>query len=103
MTAHVHDHDDQEAASPVGQKRARPRWLLPALIIAIVAGGLVLAGIVPLSTVLSAGLFGGMILMHVGGHGGHGGQGGHAAHGSGSADAGRDSEADAGRGSRGCH
>lgn len=98
MTAHV--HDDQEAASPVGQKRARPRWLLPALIVAIVAGGLVLAGVVPLSTVLYGGLFGGMIMMHVGGHGGHGG---HDGHGSDSADAGRDNEAGDGRGARGCH
>ncbi len=101
MTTHVHDHDDQEAASPVGQKRARPRWLLPALIVAIVAGGLVLAGIVPLSTVLSAGLFGGMILMHVGGHGGHGGHAGHGSGGSG--DTGPDGEAQGRQGSRGCH
>jgi hypothetical protein len=54
---------------------SRPRWLLPGLVLAIIAGGLVVAGVVSLSTVLYAGLFGGMILMHAGGHG-HGGHGG---------------------------
>lgn len=101
MMAHVHDHDDHEAAGPVGQKRSRPRWLLPALLVAAVAGGLVLAGVVSLSTVLSAGLFGGMILMHLGGHGGHGGHAGHGSGGSG--DTGPDGKTQDRPGSRGCH
>ena len=52
-----------------------PRWLLPGLIGALIVGGLVVAGVVSPSVLLSLGLFGGMILMHTGGHnhGGHGG------------------------------
>ncbi len=84
MTAHAHDPSTQRgrrrgpAAEGARTTPARPRWLLPALAVGIVAAGLVVAGIVSLSTVLYAGLFGGMILMHVGGHGGHGGHGGDA-------------------------
>ena len=89
MTVHVHDpathagggrpHTTASSAAPLS---SRPAWLLPGLLIAIVAGGLVVAGVVPLSTVLYAGLFGGMMLMCMGGHG-HGGHGsaGHAGHG----------------------
>ena len=85
MTAHVHDpatHGGpaRNVARPGRRSDAstRPRWLLPAVLAAIVAGALVVAGVVSLSTVLYAGLFGGMILMHMGGHGhgGHGGGGG---------------------------
>ena len=60
-------------------RSSRSRWLLPGLLVAVVAGGLVAAGAVSLSTMLYVGLFGGMILMHVGGHG----HGGHGAHGGG--------------------
>jgi hypothetical protein len=56
----------------------RPRTLLPIVIALVLALGLVLIGIVPFSTVLSLGLFGGMMLMHLGGHGG--GHAGHDAH-----------------------
>ena len=90
MTAHVHDpatHRTDARSGAVLSGRgptvaARPRWLLPGLLIALVAGALVVAGVVSLSAVLYAGLFGGMILMHTGGHG-HGGHGsaGHTAHG----------------------
>ena len=83
MTAHAHDpaahgggrHPESVGAEGGPMTASRPRWLLPALVVAIIAGGLVVAGVVPLSTVLYAGLFGGMILMHAGGHshGGHGG------------------------------
>jgi hypothetical protein len=38
--------------------------------------------------VLSVGLFGGMVLMHTGGHGGHGAHGGHAGSGNRSGDRG---------------
>jgi hypothetical protein len=85
---------------------------MPVLLMAIVAGGLVLADIVPLSTMLYAGMFGAMLLMHRGGHSGHGskghdGTGGHANHagqaGDEPADATPDGEADKGRGSQGCH
>lgn len=88
MTAHVHDpaahggrtpaHHSAGAASTAS---TRPRWLLPGLLIALVAGGLVFLGVLSLSAVLYAGIFGGMILMHAGGHG-HGGHGsaGHASH-----------------------
>ncbi|HSO29349.1 MAG TPA: cupredoxin domain-containing protein [Candidatus Sulfomarinibacteraceae bacterium] len=40
---------------------ARPPWLLPALLALAIVGALVAAGFVSLSTVLSVGLFGGMI------------------------------------------
>lgn len=56
-----------------------PQWLLPGLLLCIAAAGLVVTGVLSLSTVLYAGLFGGMILMHLGGHGGHGS--GHGVHG----------------------
>lgn len=87
MTTHLHEADGPgpdldlrtaTAAAPTGP--ARPRWLLPGLAGAVVVGALVLAGAVSLSTVLYAGLIGGMLLMHVGGHG-HGGHG-HGGHGS---------------------
>ena len=89
MTAHVHDpsaHDDGRRPGPAAtggaaMASARPRWLVPALAVGIIAAALVVAGVLSLSTVLYAGLFGGMILMHLGGHGGHGG--GHAGHGGG--------------------
>ena len=93
MTAHAHDpaaHTDGRRPLPAGTgatkaTAARPRWLMPGLLVVIAAAGLVVAGVLSLSTVLYAGLFGGMILMHVGGHGGHGshggGRGGHGDHG----------------------
>lgn len=90
MTAHAHDpaaHQGGPHAEPVDRAAptttSRPRWLVPGLVGAAIVGGLVVAGVVPLSTVLYAGLFGGMILMHVGGHGGHGGHGGGSADGHG--------------------
>jgi len=97
MTAHAHDPAAVSGATPesapdggASTSPTRPRWLLPGLTIALVAGALVAAGVVPLSTVLYAGLFGGMIFMHVGGHGhgghGGGGHGGHAAHSGGTND-----------------
>lgn len=83
MTAHTrnrarHDKGAREP-NPVGATAAvtrRPRWLVPGLVIALIAGGLVVGGVVSLSAVLYTGLFGGMILMHTVGHGG-GGHGGH--------------------------
>ncbi|MGK2849376.1 MAG: hypothetical protein ACSLFN_00455 [Candidatus Limnocylindrales bacterium] len=56
--------------------RSRPRWLIPGLLVVIAAAGLVLAGVISVSTAISAGLIGGMLLMHLGGHGGHGAHGG---------------------------
>ena len=81
MTAHVHNHSDAE---PARRANALPRWLIPGLAIAFVVAGLILAGVVSLSTALFLGFFGGMILMHTGGHGAHGG------HESTAPDAGRD-------------
>jgi hypothetical protein len=86
MTAHVHDHPIHDAQhrpdTPTFQdagltRPTRPRWLVPGLATAFVAAALVVVGVVSLSTVLYFGFFGGMILMHVGGHGGHGGHAGH--------------------------
>ena len=90
MTAHVHGSTSPGGAAtdaaPPGRAPAtltQPWWLLPGVVGALLVGGLVVAGIVSLSTVLYLGLFGGMMLMCMGGHGhgGHGGQG-HDAHGS---------------------
>jgi hypothetical protein len=101
MTTHAHDPSThrvgQSAPATIGARSTstRSRWLLPALAVGIVAAALVVAGVVSLSTVLYAGLFGGMILMHVGGHGDHGRHGGHAGPGSHSghgADASRDED-----------
>ena len=84
MTAHVHDSstrrtDDADGAAPAVRANGsnRPRWLLPA-----VAGGLVVAvlvayGVLSPSAVLYGGMFGGMLLMHLGGHGSHGSHGSH--------------------------
>lgn len=90
MTAHAHDpsahgsFDSETAPSArASMPSTRPRWLLPGLVGAAVVGGLVVAGVLSLEAVLYIGLFGGMLLMHAGGHG-HGGHGGgHAGHGAG--------------------
>lgn len=88
MTEHIHDPAAPGGAGPdpatttlISTPAARPRWLLPGVAGAIVVGGLVVAGVVSLSTVLYAGMLGGMLLMHAGGHGpgGHDG-GGDAEH-----------------------
>lgn len=88
MTTYVRDPSvrggvraNAEPASRGVLPLTRPRWLLPGIVAALIVGGLVIAGVVSLSTVIYAGLFGGMMLMHVGGHGhgAHGG-GGHASH-----------------------
>lgn len=97
MTAHAHDvpqpDNEQGGGQPIraewSTSASRPWWMMPALAAVLVVGGLVAAGILSLSTVLYVGLFGGMMLMHVGGHGMHGGHGGggHAGHASRTADA----------------
>ena len=80
MTTDVHDHSQQATAARVAPMgRSRPRWLVPGLIAVITGAGLVLAGVIPFSTAVSASLVGGMLLMHLGGHGGHGGHGADAA------------------------
>ena len=97
MTAHVHSPSAQGESGPPdpstrsrGARRATgPRWLLPGLAVGIIAAALVAAGVLSISTVLYAGLFGGMILMHAGGHGGHGNDGSHGS----ARDAGRDTTA----------
>ena len=76
MTAHIHDSvapDDLDPQASAVTAPARPWWLLPGVLIVGITAALVVAGVVSLSTVLSAALFGGMILMHLGGHGSHGG------------------------------
>jgi hypothetical protein len=98
MTAHAHDPSmhpvDEAVDAPTGDTTAggtstRPRWLMPGIAVGVVVAGLVLAGVVSLSTAVYAAMFGGMLLMHLGGHGMHGGHGvgGHAGHaGGGSSD-----------------
>jgi hypothetical protein len=90
MTPNVQDPSAPDVRPQPGQARnerrtpagARPRWLLPGMVSGLVAAALVVAGVVPLSTVLYVGMFGGMLLMHLGGHGGHGrAPGGHDGHG----------------------
>ena len=83
MTTHVHDPStgadkpgpgNATATGRPGAAFRRPAWLLPALAIGVVGIGLVVAGVASLTTVLYVGAFGGMLLMHLGGHG-HGGHG----------------------------
>ena len=83
MTAHVDDSSthlthEPDGAVPAARKvgSTRPRWLLPALVGGLVVAVLVAYGVLSPSAVLYGGLFGGMLLMHLGGHGGHGGHGG---------------------------
>jgi hypothetical protein len=66
-------------AEPVADRRSRgrPRGLVPALAVATGAAVLLYLGVVTPSSLLSIGLFGGMIGMHLFGHGAHGGHGGH--------------------------
>lgn len=91
MTAHLHHPLMDEAdASTDGtiptdgheSSPARRGWLLPAFVAGLLAVGLVIAGVVSASTVISVALIGGMLLMHLGGHGGHGGHSGHGGGGS---------------------
>ncbi len=92
MTVHAHDpaaHGGETLPAARATERrsttgARPWWLVPGVVVAMVVGALVIAGVLPLSIVLYGALFGGCVLMHVVGHGGHGG-GGHATHGDGHA------------------
>lgn len=110
MTPNVQDPSAPEVRPQPGQARnerrtpagARPRWLLPGVVIGVVAAALVIAGVVPFSTVLYAGMLGGMLLMHLGGHGGHG-----RADKPGDqktlAEDGREVDDDGQPGSRGCH
>lgn len=92
MTAHTRDpsthvagrRDETAPVAPAATGSARPRWLMPALIGVAVVIALVAFGVLSPSAALFGGLFGGMLLMHLGGHRGHGGQGGpggHAGHG----------------------
>ena len=94
MTAHVHHPSAADESRPGGARptgggartSTRPRWLLPALGAGTIAAALVVAGVLSFSSVLYLALFGGMFLMHAGGHGGHGSQdAGHDAHGAGKA------------------
>ena len=80
MTTQIHDHSMHEAGQRPASRAARgdavrqagqPRWLWPAVAAGIVVTGLVIAGVLSLSLVLYIGFFGGMLLMHGGGHGGH--------------------------------
>lgn len=91
MTPHLHDPSTESPAArgsgalDTDRPRsafARPRWLLPALAVGAVAIGLVVAGVVSLTALLYIAAFGGMALMHLGGHGGHGGHAGPKGHGS---------------------
>ena len=135
MTAHVHDSstrrtDEADGAAPAVRANGsnRPRWLLPAIAGGLVVAVLVAYGVLSPSAVLYGGLFGGMLLMHVGGHGNHGGHAGGTTTGTGDihrpaagvlsdqtgrgagpdhpppdALSGSESEGDAERGSHGCH
>lgn len=117
MTVHAHDPAvpaDGARPEPTGRATAttaaRPRWLVPGLAIGVIVATLVIAGVLSFSTVLYAGLIGGMLVMHLGGHGGHGGHGSHGGH----SDKGADDQApadkstneardDSERPTRGCH
>ncbi|MBI2763689.1 MAG: hypothetical protein HYX54_08090 [Chloroflexi bacterium] len=68
-------HERLDATNSAAPAAARPRWLIPGLAVGVVAIALVVTGVLSVSSVLYAGLIGGMLLMHLGGHGGHGGHG----------------------------
>ena len=71
------EHDHIPASGNPGRgSGTRSGWVMPGLLVTLAAGGLVAADVVSLSAVLYAGLLGGMMLMHLGGHG-------HAFHGGG--------------------
>lgn len=76
--AHEHARSATTVAAPAAPAapRSRPRWLIPSLVVVIAGAGLLLAGVISVSTAVSVGLIGGMLLMHLGGHGGHGAHGG---------------------------
>lgn len=99
MTTEAHDHarSATTVTSP-SAPRSRPRWLIPGLVVVIAGAGLVLTGVISTSTAVSAGLIGGMLLMHLGGHGGHGAHGGTTSAGEPPVD-----EADKPARSGGCH
>jgi hypothetical protein len=68
--------DTHSGDTRAGRTSTRPRWLMPGIAAGVGVAGLVLAGVVPFSTALYAAMFGGMLVMHLGGHGMHGGHGG---------------------------
>jgi hypothetical protein len=80
----THDTHDRVAhsvadASGVPQQQAqlnwrRPSWLLLALVASLIGASLVVAGVVSAEVAIYVGVFGAMMLMHIGGHG-------HGAHG----------------------
>ncbi len=85
---------------------SRPRWLLPAIAVAAAAAALLYLGVLTPSSLLTIGLFGGMIGMHLFGHGSHAGHGGHEAHGGNPAADGQTPGAEADRPAQhrgGCH
>ncbi len=98
-----HAEHAEHAAGP--RSGARPRWLMPAAAIAAGAAVLLYLGVVTPSSLLSIGLFGGMIGMHLFGHGSHGGHSGHEAHARdhASTDTPADGEQDRATAHRGCH
>lgn len=65
--------DRPDVPAPMAPASTRPRWLVPAVASVIGLAVLVVYGVLPASAALYAGLFGGMLLMHSGGHGAHGG------------------------------
>lgn len=99
MTAQTHDPEihpvdesgDRPASDPSREASTRPRWLVPGIAVGLVTAGLVAAGVVSFSAALYFAMFGGMMLMHLGGHGMHGGHGGggHAGHARGGSSDGR--------------
>ncbi len=74
MTTHAHGFRPTIGGF-FGRLNRRQRWALVGVPVALTAALLVLTDVVSLSTVLYAGAFGGMMLMHLGGHGSHGGHG----------------------------
>lgn len=74
MTTDAHDHARSViTATSTTVPATRSRWLAPGLAVVIAGAGLVLIGIIPASTAISAALIAGMVFMHLGGHGSHGG------------------------------
>ena len=84
MTTHEHPIPASTRPRQGVEAPPPPGWLFPALIGVPVVGALLVFGLLSPSLLLYAGLFGGMMLLCMGGHGhaGHG-DGGHGSHGDG--------------------
>ena len=72
----VHSHQMETPTQSRSTPAERPRWLVPILVGVPLVGALLAFSVVSPATLLYVALFGGMMLICMGGHGGHGGHDG---------------------------